>query len=363
MELTVKKEELNKKLSLLQGVIDASCAMPILSYVLLKADKDGVTLYATDLTTSVTESLDADMKEEGKFCVLGKKLAEVVREIKGDITLSFKNNKLEIQAANSKYRLNCLDSADFPAWPEIKNPVTFNIPAKSLGNIIRKTIYSVGDSDSRYTLNGMLFHIKDRAINVVATDGHRLALASEELKDPLSELKVILPAKSLNELKKFLEGDGDVTVSLGANHTAFKIGDVAFVTRHIEGNFPDYKNVVPLNGGGGITVNREELLSKVRSVSIINKETHLLRFDISNKSIKLTASNRDIGDATDLIDCEYQGKDMAVGFNAKFLMDALKATDGDEVSISIHDPFLPVLIYTTGDGDKHKNVVMPMKAV
>jgi len=360
MEFKIDQGELSKKLSLVQGIVECKGTMPVLSHVLIKCDGGRSGIAASDLAITVAEPLEAVVTEGGGVCVPGRKLYEIVKELAGEISFSLAKNTLKVQSGGATYKIACLDMKEFPAWPAVDGGKKFSVSKKTLGDVIRKTSYAAGDNDTRYVLNGLLFHVKDKVLNVVATDGHRLAIVREIINDSIEETKVIVPARALRELKKFLSGEGDVEITLGKNHTLFSVDGIQFVARNVEGAFPAYEGVIPAENDKTVVVDREEFYRSIKRVSLMNRQTHAIRIEFVEKELDLSASHSDTGDAIDKIGCEYSGDKMTVGFNSAFLMETLNAIDGDKVTITLKSEVTPTVLYATGDGN-HKNVIMPMR--
>lgn len=360
MEFKIDQGELSRKLSPVQGIVECKGTMPVLSHVLIKCDGGRSGIAATDLAITVAEPLEATVTQGGGVCVPGRKLFEIVKELAGEISFSLTKNTLKIQSGGATYKIACLDMKEFPAWPAVEDGKKLTVSKKTLGDIIRKTSYAAGDNDARYVLNGLLFHVKDKALNVVATDGHRLAIVRETIEDSVEETKVIVPARALRELKKFLSGDGEVDITLGKNHTLFSADGIQFIARNIEGAFPAYEGVIPAENDKTVVVGREDLYKGIKRVSLMNRQTHAIRIEFAEKLLDLSASHSDTGEASDKICCEYSGDKMTVGFNSAFLMETLNAIDGEKVTITLKSEITPTVLYATGDGN-HKNVIMPMR--
>ncbi len=360
MEFKIDQGELNRKLSLVQGIVECRNTMPILSHVLIKIDSGGSAIVASDLSITVSEPIETAVVEAGSACVPGRKLYEIVKELAGEIFFSLSKNVVKIQSGGAIYKLACLDPKEFPAWPAADGEKKLIVSKKTLGDIIRRTSYAAGDNDARYVLNGLLFHVKGADLSVVATDGHRLALVSETIRDGLEEVKVIIAARALRELRKFLSGDGDVEITLGKNHTFFSADGIRFAARNVEGAFPAYEAVIPKDNDRKLVVDREDFYRGIRRVSLMNRQTHAIKVEFGEKTMALSASQSDTGEASDTIGCEYSGEKMTVCFNSEFLMEALDAIDGEKVTVTLKGEVSPVVVYATGDGN-HKNVIMPMR--
>ncbi len=365
MKLTISKDEILEKLSNIQNVVEKRNTMPILSHFLLDAGKKATHIVATDLQIAIKEPLKASVQNEGKLCVPARKLFEIVREAEGDITIESEDEQwIKVLFGKSRFRLACLPHAEFPAWPGVESTEEVRFGIEDLSEMIEKTIYAAGETDTRYTLNGLLFHLKPGAedVTVVGTDGHRLALIMKSLKAKITEeKKVIVPRKAAAELRRFFGNSEEVSAAIGKNHLLFKIGDVQFLVRLIEGTYPNYEQVIPSSNEKKIKINREDLLRSLKRVSIMSRErSNAVKVDISDSALAVSSSSPDLGEARDEVGVEYKGEEMSLGFNARYLMDALGAMSAELVVFSLQDPLSPTLLTEEGKED-YRCVVMPMR--
>lgn len=372
MKLSISKDEIQERLSNIQNIVEKRNTMPILSHFLIDAGKKKTSIMATDLQIAIKEPVGATVQSEGKLCIPARKLFEIVRECPPeaeDISIESEDEQwIKVSFGKSRFRLACLPSAEFPAWPGIENAEELKFGINALSEIIDKTIYAAGEADTRYTLNGLLFHIKPegKKITVVGTDGHRLALLMKDLEaKAMGEKKVIVPRKAASELRRFFGSSETVSAVVGKNHILFRIGDVQFLVRLIEGTYPNYEQVIPSANEKEVIINREDFLRSLRRVSIMSRErSNAVRVDISSApgggSLAVSSSNPDIGEARDEVSVEYKGEEISVGFNARYLMDALDAMTSERVVFALQDPLSPTLLTEEGN-EEYKCVVMPMR--
>jgi DNA polymerase-3 subunit beta len=367
MKLKVQKDEIQNALQGIQGIVDKKTTMPILGHFLLKVDK-AASLMATDLDIALRGPLKAEILEAGSLCIPARKLFEIAREVEGDILLeSQENNWLRVTSGKSTFKLMGLPETDFPALPDVKKSEELIISAEKLGSMIERTVYATGESDTRYTLNGLLLHFSPKKKNVefkmVGTDGHRLSLIALTVEGKLSEeKKIILPKKAALELKKLIEGSAeDVTIFIDKNHVFFSINGIVLTSRLIEGTYPNYEQVIPKNNEKKVVINKTEFLKALRRTSIMSRErTHAVRFDLEAGKITLISMNPDIGEAREEIAAQYKGDQMSVGFNARYLMDILQVMAGESVSMELQEPLSPTLLLEENNKD-YLCVVMPMR--
>ena len=363
MKLTVTRDELLGRLSNIQNVVEKRNTMPVLSHFLLDARADGSRITATDIETAIREPLEAEVATEGVLCIPARKLFEIVKELEGEVSLDSEDAQwLQVSSGKSSFRLACLAPEEFPSWPQMEEAVELKLKPDILESLVERTIYSAGESDTRYTLNGLLFHIEGKRLIVVGTDGHRLALMESELEAAApEELKVIVPRKTASEVRKFLSTEEDVSVHIGKNHILFKIADVEFLARLIEGTYPNYHQVIPEKNDKLVTMDREAMIKALKRVSIMSRErSNAVKLDLEAGLIKLTSTNPDLGEAHDEVAVTYEGEALSAGFNARYLLDVLQSMGTEQVNFELHDQLSPTLLKEK-DNDKYRCVVMPMR--
>lgn len=365
MKVSVEKDELQKKLSDIQNIVEKKNTMPILNHFLLTAEKEGAYITATDLETAFKGPIKLDIAEEGRMCIPARKLLEIVKEIDGEVSLESADTQwVKVKSGKSKFRLASLSADDFPVWPSLESTEEMEIDSSLLLEMIDKSIYAAGESDTRYVLNGLLFHVKPGgALIVVGTDGHRLALSEKAIASgSKEEKKIIVSRKSVAELRRFLSDEAKpVKVVVGKNHVLFKIDDIQFLTRLIEGTYPNYEQVIPTANEKILTVDRNLLTKSLRRVSIMSKErSNAVKVDIDSNNMVISASNPDLGEASDEISASYSGDAMTMAFNARYVLDALNVMSSEKVILKLNEPLSPAMIIEDG-GEDYKCVVMPMR--
>ncbi len=367
MKLKIQKEAIQNALQRIQGIVDKKTTMPILSHFLLNVNKSA-TIMATDLDIALKGPLDAEIKKEGSLCIPARKLFEIAREVEGEILLEAQdNNWIKVTSGKSTFKLMGLPEADYPALPEVKKSEKLTIKAVTLKNMIEKTVYATGESDTRYTLNGLLMHFipeKNKTeFKIVGTDGHRLSVISIKLDDALTEeKKLILPKKAALELKKLIEGSNDdVTIYIDKNHVFFSTDSITLTSRLIEGTYPNYEQVIPKGNEKEVIVDKIALLKALKRTSLMSRErTNAVRLDLEAGKITLISMNPDIGEAREELAAQYKGEPMSIGYNARYLMDILQAMDGESVILLLQEPLSPTLLHEQENKD-YTCVVMPMR--
>jgi len=383
MRFTVSKTEIQEKLSDIKGIVVHDKTMPILSHFLLNVSKDDSYIIATDLETTIKEPLHIDLEAEGKLCMPARKLIEIIKEVE-DKDLSFESAAsespepawwsdkwLKVKSGNSKFKLACLPADDFPAWPALGDIEDITIDASTLMEMIEKTIYSAGESDTRYTLNGLLFHLKpDKSrLRLVGTDGIRLAAVSKQVQTEIKEeRKIIVSRKAIFGLKRLLGRAEAARISIGANHVLFSIGDVQFLTRLVEGAYPDYEGIILETNGKDkkkasvVSIERDAFIKALNRVSVMSETipTNIVKLDLTENLITLSSSDPNIGNAKDQVITDYKGDGVVIAFNTRYLLDALKVMTSEKVILRLEGPLAPTLL--TQQNDKvWKYIVMPVK--
>ena len=374
MKVNVTKSEMQEKLANIQNIVEKKNTMPILSHFLLTAGKKGSSIIATDIETALREPIDISVEKEGKICIPARKLFEIVREVDADLAFEVVDEQwLKVRSGASSFKLACLPHGDFPAWPSSLGGADIEeitIEAPVLLEMLEKTLYSAGESDTRYTLNGLLFHPKPekKMFTIVGTDGHRLAIIHRQIDSKVSnEKKIIVPRKAVSELRRFLPaetGEGEmtrVTISIGEKHLLFTIGKIQFLTRLIEGSYPNYENVIPQSNERKISIARETFTKVLRRVSVMSRErASAVRIDLENDKMTFFSSSPDLGEAKEEVPVDYKGDTVTLGFNARYVIDVLNAMTSDKVVLELQDPLSPVLVKEDGNED-YQCVIMPMR--
>lgn len=367
MKVKITKEELYKKLSDIQNIVDKKNITPILTHFLLVAEGKKTYIVATDYIIALQESIDLEVLEDGRVCIPAKTLFEIVREAEEDIVIEkLDPQKVRIKSGRSDFKIVCINEQEFPQWPAIAEPQQIEVSKKMLLEVIEKTIYAAGDNDSRYVFNGVLFHIKTNGeINFVGTDGHRLAIVSKKVRVEIKEdKKLIVSKKALTELRKFLGSEQEedtLKLTMGLNNVLFEIEDLKFLVKLIEGTYPNYEQVMPSQNTKTLIIDRESLAKGVKRVSIINKErTNPIKMTIDTNNVELTAIDSDLGEARDEIESQYTGEPITIGFSPKYLLEVLGVMKSEKIEIKLNEPLTPTLIMEQGVED-YKCIIMPMR--
>ena len=369
MEFRITKSELLKGLSRIQAIVEKRNTMPILANTLIEAEGEKVFISATDLDVGIRGSYDASVAKKGSVTVSAKKLYEVVREFPEEpITVTRRdNNWVELACARIVFKLVGLAADEFPALPKADEKNLVRVEAATLLSMIDKTLYAVSTDEARYNLNGVYLETDadEGNLRMVSTDGHRLALIERHLDGAdvsRFDRGVIVPRKGIHELKRLLEEDDEpVEIGFRKNTGVIRKKDVLLVVRLIDGEFPDYKQVIPKETKRTLVVAREALLASLRRISILATErSRAVRLEIDSKRLELSSSNPDLGEAREELEVDYDGEPLAVGFNARYLLDALSVLEAKEVRLGLNDELSPGTLRPAAD-DNTVAVVMPMR--
>ncbi len=373
MKLAIEKSELLKALGRLQAIVEKRNSMPILANVLLDAKKDGdsetLQFSATDLEVGIRALQPVEVEEPGSLTVGAKKFFEIVRELPDEkVQLeSTANSYLDIRCGRSHFTLAGTAAEEYPALPEFSPERPTILPSEILSGMIERTMYAASVDETRYNLNGVYFEVQDdqAKLRMVATDGHRLAMVDRALPGAIEGLKsgVIIPRKGLAELKRLLDEDdaAEVELAFEGNNGMARKGDVTLVMRLIEGEFPNYQQVVPSEPGIQLILDSDRLAKALRRVVLLSSErSRAVKLEITEGEAVVTSSNPDLGDARDEIDIDYAGEKVSIGFNARYVLDALASLHTKEVRLGLQGDLSPAVLVPTNDEDALA-VVMPMR--
>jgi len=365
MNFTCKKKTMHEALQSVARAVSTRSTLPILSNVLIDASGDKLCLMATDLEICITYITDIQVMEEGRVTVPARTLNEVVSSLaEGELSISSdERDMLTLSAAKSKFTIHGLPAEEYPMRPTVPEGINITIPGPVLRDLIRKTIFAAGVDEARQVLTGVLFMWNGSTLNMVATDTHRLAFKSVPAPG-ITEFPVnaIIPARALQELLRILGSTDDpVEVHIGEKNVLFIVGAVQLIARLIDGTFPNYERVIPAETQKHMLLNRKLFIEAVRRASIVARaESNKLRFNTSEGTLVITAETSEIGEAREELPVELDGEEVAIAFNADYLLDALTVLDAETIQLNLSGPLNPGLIQADGEPD-YKYVVMPMQ--
>ena len=364
MKLSAARDVLLKPLQAVIGVVERRQTMPILSNVLLVAKDGELAVTATDLEVELVAQAEVTVVDGGEITVSGRKLLDICRALPegSDIDMSISGEKLVVRSGRSKFSLATLPAAEFPSVEDIKAGQTIEVDQETLGRLIEKTHFSMAQQDVRYYLNGMLLETGGKFLRAVATDGHRLAMCEAELDGAsLDEQQVIVPRKGVLELQRLMNGEGSLNIELGPNHVRIQLEGIRFTSKLIDGRFPEYDRVIPKESSNELSADRESFKAALQRTAILSNEKYRgIRLIIRDSGVVMQAHNPEQEEAEEELEVQYSGEDIEIGFNVNYLLDALGAVSGDDVTLSVLDGNSSCLIRQPGRDDC-KFVVMPMR--
>src|SRR6202140_3910966 len=344
MEITVSKVELLRELTATQGVVERKTTIPILSNYLFEAAEGKLSLTATDLDLSLRTSCNAKVKKEGSCTIPARKLHDYVKLLPdADITIKLlENHWVSIRCGRSNTKMVGMAKSNFPSLPVFPTAGVVKIPGQVLRGLIGRAYFAICSEESRYTLNGALMLLKPESITMVATDGHRLAhveRAGEKFEGVSGEMKTLIPKKAMDELKSLLDSDIE-TIDFAKDESTlfFRVGPRLLTSRQLTGQFPNYEAVLPKDISKSITLQGEELGAAIARVAqFADERSRAVRLRLEKGELKLSASSTETGESEDSIEIAYDGEPMAIGFNAQYLIDFIKATGSCEVKLELKD--------------------------
>jgi len=336
--------------------------LPILSNVLIEAVGGELKLTTTDLDVGVSGSVEATVEKEGSTTLPAKRLVSIIRELPAEsveVSVDGKNHA-SIKSGPSFFKIIGLGEDEFPPLPKFNDAKEYKIGQSVLKDALKKTSYAISTDETRYVLNGIFTSFKEGKLTLVATDGRRLAMVENDLEFPsANEAEVIIPSKAVAELQRLLSEDGDVTLKLTDSQIAFEINGSLLVSKLIEGNYPNYRQVIPSNTTERLQVGREAFLETIRRVSLLaSDKSNSVKLAFGADSIDVMANSQDIGEATEQIAVTYSGKEFAIAFNPEFLMAPLKNLTTEDVYLDLIDEMSPGVIRIDGS---FLYVIMPMR--
>lgn len=367
--LNIKRDALLKPLQSVIGIVERRHTLPILSNVLIEKTQHQLTLMATDLEIQISAKINSDdPNQEFSITVSAKKLQDICRAFSEETALTFdkEDGRIQVKAGKSRFSLQTLPAEDFPKIATLidcKRAIT--IPQKALKELLDKVQYAMAQQDIRYYLNGLLLIAEPNKIKLVATDGHRLAMVVHELSlsaDATDIQEVILPRKSVLELIKLLgDNDDEVSIEISENQAKFSFSNIIMISKIVEGKFPDYNKVIPVNYQNNITIDRITLLQALQRAAILSNEKFSgVRLVLTQNSLRILCSNTEQEEAQEELDVAYEGIPLDIGFNIKYLLDVLNNLDNEQIICSFGDVNSSGLI-TVPNNNNFKYVVMPMR--
>jgi DNA polymerase-3 subunit beta len=366
MKLRIKQEDLSRVLNLVTGVVPTSSAIPVLSNLLLETQGDELRISATDLDISVISSVGCEIGKQGAITVAAKRLQEIVRELpEEDIDIKVDGEKISITCSRSTFRMMGMEKEQFPKIADLHKQKKIKLSGDLLEKMIRRSVYSVAKDDTRPVLSGVLWEMSAGEMAMVGTDGHRLArMAATGDFGVSEEFSVIVPPKALTQIQRLIGSGDEVEVAIDKAFVGFFVGGTAVYARRIEGTFPNYKQVIPKDNPNVMVIDRSDLTSATRRVSLLaDSKTHKIKMHLGKDGVRLTASTPDLGEAEEELEASYNGEEMVVGFNASYVIDVLKSTESGTMRFEMGTPVGATIVKPSEEPpeETYMCLVMPLR--
>lgn len=363
MEVELERDAFLRGLQMVQNIVEPRQTLPILANVLLEADASSLRISATDLAVGARVSVPARVGTTGAVTLSARKLAEIAKELPA-AALSMKvqeNSWVLLRCGGASYKLVGLAAGEFPAVVPASPPSWIRLDGKVLKEMLARTAFAMSHDESRYALNGILFAVEGGRLRLVATDGHRLAVTTRALTDGAGTGTGIVPRKAVHEVARVLGSADEVQVALVENQFILQMANFVLIGRLIEGQFPNYEQVVPKGHPCQLTLSRAALMAALRRVSVLSEErTKPVKLVLSPGSLKLSASTPELGEAEESLPVDYAGGEVTIGFNSRYLLDGLGALEADQVVAELKDGLSPGVIRSV-EGEEYFCVIMPMR--
>ena len=361
MKIKTSKENLLSGIQVVQNIVSSKATLPILSNMLLETRNGVIKLNATDLDIGISCEIPVSILEEGAITIPAKRFSDIVKELPvGDISIHVKkNNQIDIEGENCRFKLIGLPKEEFPKFPEFKDTEVVQIEQFILKEVFRMTAFAVSHEESRYILNGVFLEISGNIIRAVATDGRRLAKIEKKLpKTVKKDISVIIPIKAVQEINRNLKEEGFLSLIPGTNQILFDIDGVLIATRIIEGEFPNYKQVIPPPTSPTIKIKAQELLYAIRRANLLSTpDFQAIKFEVFSDKVVISKTTPDVGESREEVLVEYGGPELIVGFNPHYLIDVLKNINEETIEFELSGADKPGVI-RLGD---YLYLVLPMR--
>jgi DNA polymerase-3 subunit beta len=363
MEVHVDRDTFLRSLQMVHNIVEPRQTMPILANVLVETEAEGLRLTATDLEVGVRVGVPAKVASSGAVTISARKLMEIVKELpSAPLSIKVQENAwVSLRCAGASYKLVGLAPEDFPPVSAGGSVTWISVDGKTLRDMLEQTMFAISHDESRYALNGVLLVLGNREIRLVATDGHRLALAIRVAPEREAGVSGIVPRKAVHEIARIVGSGEDVEVAVGDNQFLLRVPNVLLVARLIEGTFPNYEQVVPRAHPHRVVLSRSALTAALRRVSVLSEErTKPVKFMLSPGVLKLAAYSPDYGEAEEQMEVEYAGEEITIGFNSRYVLEALGAQDSEQIVLEVKDGLSPGVVKSFEETGS-LCVIMPMR--
>ena len=341
MRFTITRQNLHNGLAAVSAAVPSKTTLPVLSNILFEVGEEGVRMSGTDLDVAVRVRVPAEIKEGGNLTAPGRKLQEITRELPDQpVEVSTRGDQIELRCGKSHFKLNGLPAEEFPALPEVDFEAGWSVGGTDLHTLIQHTSFAVSTEESRPILNGVLWELRDGAMRMVATNGHRLARMSVPAVSSSSpSTDLIVPPAALQQVQRLFRDDEQISVSRSGNHLGFRASGTEVYTRLIEGSYPNYEQVIPKDNDKHAIVEKKSLESAVRRMAVVaSDQTHRIRLAFEDGRVHLNVLTPDLGEGHDELELQYAGQELEIGFNANYLLEVLRYMPTEEVRLTFKAP-------------------------
>ena len=367
MKIFCSKELLNQAVQTVQKAVATKAQLPILTGIYLSAADNKLELHATDYEIGIKCIIDAKIDEPGTVVISGRYFQEMVRKLPGDtieISSSTEDRTIKIMANSAQFNLLSLPAEEFPVLKQQTSDNFIIVKDNVLKELIKKTVFACANDEARPIFTGCLLEFSGRNITMVATNTHRLSLKKDNSEQSTNDLKMIIPAKILNELARIMNSETPIDIKIYwlKNQVAFEFENIYIISRLIEGQFPDYNKVIPPSFATNVIINTKQLLDAVERVSLMARDGdyNVIKLSFKNHSITITSNNPDIGKACEIVDATIDGNEVDIAFNVKYISDILKNIHSEDLKFSLNTPLSPASIKPIDD-ENYVYIVTPVR--
>ena len=365
MNIICSKQKLQDGISIVTKAITGKTTMPVLEGIYIQATKEGLTLIGSDMDVSIETKVEAEVLTEGSIVIDSKIFSEIIRKLpNSDVKIEIAENDLvQITCEKSVFNVVYMNATDYPALPSINEDLNVEVPQNLLKNMIKGTSFAIALDEARPILQGILFEVKNKELNLVALDGYRLAVRSE-LLDVDDNIEVVIPGKTLNEVSKILEDNADIVkITFTNNHILFNINNTKIISRLLDGKFVNYISLLPQEYKLLVNVKKQELQQVIERASLMAKDgnSNLIRLDVQEDTLVIT-SNSQLGKVREEVNINLQGEGIQIAFNSRYLLDVLKNMEEDDVVIEMTSSVSPCVIKGKNSNNA-KYLVLPVRLV
>lgn len=365
MIIICNKQKLQDGISICQKAITGKSTMPILEGIYINATKEGITLIGSDIDVCIETKVDADVLEEGKVVIDSKIFGEIIRKLpNSDVRIEIiQDDTVQITCEKSVFNVVFMNADEFPSIPKLDIAKELKVSQSILKNMIKSTSFAIAQDETRPILQGILFEVKEKKLNLVALDGYRMAIKTEYLDNDF-DIEVVIPGKTLNEVSKILEDiESIVNITFTNNHILFDLGETKIISRLLEGKYVNYLSLLPQEHKLLINVNRQELQNGIERASLMAKEgnSNLVKLEMNEESIIIT-SNSQLGKVREEVTVNMQGDPIQIAFNSRYIIDVLKNMEDDNVQIEMTSSVSPCVIKGK-EAESYKYLVLPVRLI